>query len=95
MYMIIYIDMYKKVIDGFLFVAPSKRKNKKYDVYDNITKQYITSFGGLGYQQYKDRIGYYSDKDHKDKERKKNYYQRHGKTNDKTSARYFSNLYLW
>ena len=78
----------------FIFSAPSKRKNKKYDVYDKQNK-YITSFGDKRYEQYKDKIGYYSHKDHNDKKRRDNYYSRHGKTATPLSARYFSHKYLW
>jgi hypothetical protein len=87
--------MFTKIKDGFIFIAPSKRKGKKYDVYDNKTKKYITSFGGLGYEHYFDKIGYYNNKNHLDKSRRKLYFNRHGRTNDKTSAKYFSNKYLW
>ncbi len=87
--------MFTKVINGFLFTAPSKRKDKKYDVYNNKTKTYITSFGSRYYQHYRDKIGYYSKLNHLDDNRKRLYYLRHGRTNNKTSAKYFSNHYLW
>jgi hypothetical protein len=55
---------------GFTFKAPSKRKNKKYDVYyDDI---YLTSFGQLPYEHYEDKIGYYRDLNHYDKKRRDN-----------------------
>lgn len=78
--------------DGYEF-KKSKRKNKKYDVYKN--NKYITSFGDNRYDQYKDKIGLYSYKDHNDKERKRLYYARHGKKADPESAKYFSHKYLW
>lgn len=86
--------MWKKKKDSYIFVAPSKRKGKKYDVYDKLG-YYITSFGSIGYQHYNDRIGYYKSMNHNDRERRKRYYDRHGKTNDRTSAKFFSNTYLW
>lgn len=85
-------------LEGYTFVAPSKRQGKKYDVYKK--DKYITSFGGLypdgsPYEQFKDRIGYYSSYDHNDLQRRKLYYQRHGKSADYESPRYFSHRFLW
>jgi hypothetical protein len=87
--------MFKKVLDGFTFIAPSKRMYKKYDVYDE-NDFYITSFGDNRYQQYRDLIGYYANKDHNDEFRRMRYRLRH--KNDKLnefSAGYFSYYYLW
>jgi hypothetical protein len=72
---------------------PSTRKFKKYDVYKN--GKYIVSFGDKRYQQYKDKIGYYSELDHLDKKRRLRYYQRHGKDAVVESAKWFSHKYLW
>jgi hypothetical protein len=86
-------------LDGFDFFAPSTIKNKKYDVYyENPTTGNINkiSFGDNRYEQYKDRIGYYSDLNHLDKNRRENYRARH--KNDllnNYSAGYFSWNYLW
>jgi hypothetical protein len=83
--------------DGYIFTAPSKRTNKKYDVFDS-KHRYITSFGALGMEQYHDKIGYYSDQDHKDKQRLKNFNSRFKRLIDKqdpTTAMYFSSRYLW
>lgn len=85
--------MFRRKLDGYIFVAPSRRKGKKYDVYKDM--KYITSFGAKSYEQYFDKIGYYSTLNHLSKRRRDLYYARHGKTNNKTSARYFSNKYLW
>lgn len=71
----------------------SKRKNKKYDVYKN--GKYLVSFGDKRYQQYKDKIGYYSELDHLDEKRRLRYYQRHGKDAVVESAKWFSHKYLW
>lgn len=78
-------------------IRVSTRKNKKYDVYKN--GKYLLSFGaikenGVPYEQYKDQFGYYSNYDHLDKERKKNFWKRHTKSNDPTSASYWNKL-LW
>jgi hypothetical protein len=77
----------------------STRKHKKYDVYKIINGEwrYLVSFGDNRYQQYKDKtpLKLYSSKDHNDKERRKRYYQRHGKNPVFESAKYFSHKYLW
>jgi len=72
----------------------------KYWVYvksnnDGIKK---IGFGNKRYQHYYDRIGYYSNLDHYDKERRKRYIDRHKKNEnwkDKNSAGYYSKNYLW
>jgi hypothetical protein len=88
--------MYKfeKIKSGFLFKAPSRRKNKKYDVF-TIGGDYIASFGDRRYFQFKDRIGFYKDQDHGDIRRKAFYYDRHGKDAKPLSAKYFSHRFLW
>ena len=78
--------------DGLTF-TPSKTKNKKYDVYSKNVK--IVSFGDKRYEQYNDKIGHYKDLNHYDEDRKKLYYDRHGKKSKKYSAKYFSHKYLW
>lgn len=87
--------MYKfhKQLDGVNFYAPSTNKNKKYDAYVN-NKKY--SFGDRRYDQFYDKIGFYSDLNHYDKKRRDNYISRH--KNDKLneySNGYFSMFYLW
>ena len=81
-----------EVEKGYL-VKKSTRKHKKYDVYHN--NKYLLSFGDNRYQQYYDKIGSYSKLNHNDLNRKRLYYARHGETNDKNSAKYWSNKYLW
>ena len=71
----------------------SKRKNKKYDVYKD--GKYLVSFGSNTHAQYFDKIGIYSSKNHLDKERRRLYYARHGKTAKFESAKWFSHNYLW
>lgn len=86
---------FKRKLDGFTFVAPATVKGKKYSVYDSDGK-YITSFGSNAYEQYHDKIGHYSSKDHLDKKRRDNYRKRHAKDNlNELSAGYFSWHYLW
>lgn len=72
----------------------SRRKNKKYDVFNKDGK-YIVSFGDNRYAQYKDKLGAYTQVDHNDKKRRELYYKRHGKSAKKYSAKYFSHTYLW
>jgi len=82
-----------KKIDGIDFYAPSTKKHKKYDAYVDNQK---FSFGDNRYQQYYDKIGYYSYLNHYDKKRRYNYMNRH--KNDKLnefSSGYFSYYYLW
>jgi hypothetical protein len=88
--------------DGYIFRAPSKRINKKYDVFDEYDN-YITSFGarkmhGEPYPQYEDKVSdFYEDYNHFDPKRRKAYRARHknDKLDDPRSAGYFSWHYLW
>ena len=74
----------------------SKAKNKKYSVYVmKGDKKRLIHFGDSRYEQYKDKIGDFSHLDHGDKKSKKKYYLRHGKTNDKNTAKYWSHKILW
>ena len=68
--------------------------NKKYKVLVNGKYVY---FGDKRYQQYRDKIGYYSMKDHGDKTRRENYRSRHqgDHINDPNFAGYWSYRYLW
>ena len=73
--------MWYKIINNYVF-TPSTRKNKKYDVYDNTTKKYLTSFGDKRYQGQ-----FYDD------ERRERYLKRHKK--DYKLAGIFSRELLW
>ena len=74
----------------------SKAKNKKYSVYVMKNgKKRLIHFGDKRYQHFKDKLGKYSSLNHGDKERRKRYYARHGKTNDKNTAKYWANKILW
>jgi len=74
----------------------SKAKNKKYSVYVlKNGKRRLIHFGDSRYEQFKDKIGVYSKLDHNDKKRRELYYKRHGQTNDKNSAKYWSHKILW
>jgi len=83
----------------------SKAKNKKYSVYVmKDGKKKLINFGDSRMQQYKDKLGEYSNLDHGDLKRRKSYLARaKGIKNkkgeltykDKNSANYYSVRYLW
>ena len=95
--------VFQKVIDNWLFIAPSYKPFKKYDVYNNRTGDYITSFGALKknkepYEQYNDnRIGYYKQYNHYDLKRRERYRNRHKKDpyNVVGTPAFFSWYFLW
>lgn len=76
-------------------IRPPIRKNKKYSVFKD--GKYLLSFGDSNFQQYKDRtkLKLWSHLDHGDLQRRYRYYQRHGYSTDKNSAKYWSGKYLW
>jgi len=73
----------------------STRANKKYDVFRQGV--YLLSFGDKRYGQYKDitPLRAYASLNHLDPKRRTQYYQRHGDTNDKSSAKWWSHHFLW
>ena len=60
-------------------------------------KRQTVHFGDNRYEQYKDstRLKLYAHLNHSDTIRRKRYYQRHGKSTKKYSAKFFSHKYLW
>jgi hypothetical protein len=86
-------------IEKGFYIKKSNRIHKKYDIYikDDNKLKYLLSFGDNRYQQYMDNTGLniYTKLNHLDKERRNKYYQRHGLTKNKKSAKYWSNKYLW
>jgi hypothetical protein len=74
-------------------------KGKKYSVYVKSTKSNpkLIHFGASGYQQYKDKIGLYSNLDHLDKNRRALYRKRHANDHilNKNYPGYWSWKYLW
>lgn len=80
-----------------LIFVKSTRKNKKYDVYEQKQDglKYLTSFGDVRYQHYKDKLGLYSHLNHLDKKRRDLYYTRHKKDYPKYSPDWFSKKLLW
>lgn len=88
------------LINGVKFtLRPSTRKNKKYDVFLNINKikKFIVSFGDTRYQHYYDKIGFYKNLNHNDKNRRKRYIQRHknDNINNPFMAGFWSFQFLW
>ena len=83
----------------------SKAKGKKYSVYVMKNgKKRLINFVDINMQQYKDKGGIYSNKNHFDKKRRKSYLARaKGIRNkegnltwtDKNTANYWSVHYLW
>jgi hypothetical protein len=83
----------------------SNAKNKKYSVYVlKDGKKKLIHFGDSRMQQFKDKLGHYSNLDHGDKERRKRYLARAKGIKDKNgnltwknknSANYYSIKYLW
>lgn len=80
----------------------SKTKNKKYDaiiINKETGKEKRIPFGDKRYSQYQDTtgLGFYSDKDHKNKERRLNYRKRHEVylREGYYSPSFFSWAYLW
>lgn len=80
-------------LDNFDFYK-STRKNKKYMV--KVGNKTI-HFGDNRYEHYFDKIGLYKKLNHNDKQRRTNYYNRHGPLNKavKYSPKWFSHKYLW
>ena len=78
--------------------SKSKRTGKKYKVTFKLNGEpYTRHFGSSEHEHFKDRtpLKLYSHLDHGDKERRARYYLRHGFTNNPTSAKYWSNWFLW
>lgn len=83
----------------------SKAKGKKYSVYVmKDGKKKLINFGDINMEQYKDKGGIYSSKNHLDPKRRKSYLARakgiknkYGKLTwkDKNTANYWSVHYLW
>lgn len=93
------IYKFHKKIDGYDFYAPSVQNGKKYDVYfihPTTGRTCHVSFGDTAYQQFHDKIGYYSSLDHLDQKRRTKYRLRHKNDDlDHPTPGYFSYYYLW
>lgn len=85
-----------------LFIVNEGKGNHKYTAVLDSGKK--VKFGDKRYEHFKDKIGFFSDLDHNDKKRRKNYRARHGAiklkdgtlaVNKKYSPAWFSYNYLW
>lgn len=77
-------------------LQPSTRKYKKYMAVFRDGRPAV-HFGDSRYGHYKDKtnVAAYRHLDHRNKDRRTRYYQRHGTTARRYSAKYFSHTYLW
>ena len=67
---------------------------KKYRAY--LSDGATVDFGDKRYQHYEDKaMGFYSNLNHYDPERRARYWKRHKKNYPKYSADWFSKYYLW
>ena len=82
---------YKKAEENNLNIVPSKKKNKKIDVYKN--GEYIASIGDVRYNDYPTYI-LNNGKKYAD-ERRKLYYKRHNLYSSKYSPNNLAKLILW
>ena len=82
---------YKKAEENDLNIVPSKKKNKKIDVYKN--GEYIASIGDVRYNDYPTYIK--NDGKQYADERRKLYYKRHNANSSKYSADNLAKLILW
>ena len=74
----------------------SQAKHKKYSVYvRKHGRKRLIHFGDERYQHYRDKLGHYRELDHNDPERRRLYYARHGPSDDKDTAKYWSHKILW
>lgn len=87
---------YVAKVGAYYVSAPSRRKHKKYDVYDK-DQRYMLSFGNTRYQQFHDKFKYYKHLNHEDEERRRLYTLRHknNNINNPNYAGYWSYHYLW
>ena len=79
------------------YIMKSKRKNKKYDVFDD-NYMYILSYGDKNYQHYYDAFKEYNYLNHNDPYRRKNYRKRAegmGNLSNPRSSNYWSYYSLW
>lgn len=82
-------------------IVPPRRKNKKYSVMrwnkDKKKYEYLLSFGDVNFQHFMDKtpLNLYEYLNHYDYVRRYRYYLRHGFTDNKESAKYWSNKFLW
>ena len=79
----------------YIVKAPSTTNHKKYDVFLDDKK--LLSFGDNRYEQFRDKLGFYKDKNHGDVKRKRAYRLRHQNDyiDNPLYPGYWSFRYLW
>lgn len=75
-------------------IRPSTRKHKKYTAFFQ-DKRPAVHFGDSRYQQYKDKLLHFKHLDHRDPQRRANYYSRHGRSPKAFTAKWFAHHVLW
>lgn len=93
------MDLIKDLLKSGWSIKVSNKKNKKYDVFNSENK-YITSFGDKRYEHYFDLLGHYSNLNHNDETRLKNFRNRfrskyEANKNNPESALFWSWNLLW
>eukprot|EP01043_Picozoa_sp_COSAG02_P047306 COSAG02_NODE_4521_length_5267_cov_8.795666_2_plen_86_part_00 len=74
----------------------SSAKHKKYSVYVlRDGRRRLIHFGDRRYQHFHDKLNNFSHLDHNDSRRRELWYARHGRSSDKSSARYWAARVLW
>lgn len=93
--------VYYKMTDyNLLGFDRARNKRKKYEAKLQNKKTgeiYAVPFGQMGYEQYRDKIGYYKTLDHLDDKRRENFLKRnaHNIREGYYSPGYLSAFYLW
>lgn len=77
------------------FVSESRHKKYSVIVPSESGGRRTVHFGDNRYEHYRDRIGAFAALNHGDRERRRRYYQRHGPSDDRSSAKYWSHKILW
>jgi hypothetical protein len=89
------METIKKVLRRGWHIRKSKRKNKKYDVF-NENNKFVVSFGDTRYEQFHDKLGAFKNLNHSDEKRLKLFKKRFQKLyNDNKNNPYSSILYSW
>lgn len=79
---------------GYFNGVPIFVSNRAHKKYAALVNGAFVHFGDNRYEQYHDKIGYYSRLNHGDVNRRDQYYRRHGAATP-LSPKYFSHAILW
>lgn len=81
---------------GYYKNIPIYKSDRQYKKYYALVNNRKVHFGDTRYEQYHDKMGLYSNLDHLDKTRRKNYKTRHeNDRHNKYSAGWFADQILW